>query len=201
VIAMIAGGAEPVMRTADGEVVVLPLSRWTAPPGPAEERVLARAAGPVLDIGCGPGRHTHALARAGVVTLGIDTSPTAVATARRRGCPVLRRSVYDRLPHEGRWGSALLIDGNVGIGGAPVGLLRRVRALLAAAGRALVEVEPPGAGTTSTWARIERGEVVGPWFAWARVGIDGIDRVAAPAGLRRTWTHQEEDRWFVQLTS
>jgi SAM-dependent methyltransferase len=193
--------SDPILRTADGDVVELPVSRWAAPPGPAEEHVLARAAGPVLDIGCGPGRHTHALARAGVVALGIDTSPTAVATARRRGCPVLRRSVFDRLPHEGGWGSALLIDGNVGIGGEPTGLLRRVRALLGAAGRALIEVEPPGVRTTSTWARIEREGVVSPWFAWARVGLDGVDGVAAGAGLRRTWTYAEEGRWFVQLTS
>jgi SAM-dependent methyltransferase len=194
-------GPEPILRTADGAVVVLPLSRWKAPPGPAEEPVLARAAGPVLDIGCGPGRHTYALAGRGVVTLGIDTSPTAVASARRRGCSVLRRSVFDRLPHEGRWGTALLIDGNIGIGGHPVGLLNRVRALLAGPGHALVEVEPPGARTVTTRARIERQGQVGPWFAWARVGLDGVDRVAGVAGLRRTWTCEQEGRWFVQLTS
>jgi SAM-dependent methyltransferase len=189
----------PILRTADGHVVVLPVARWQAPPGPAEEQVLARAVGPVLDVGCGPGRHTHALAGRGVLTLGIDTSPSAVASARDRGCPVLRRSVFDRLPHEGRWGSALLIDGNIGIGGQPIGLMRRVGALLSRRGRALVEVEPPGAGTSSTWARIERHGAIGPWFAWARVGVDGIDRVAAAAGLRRTWIWEEEDRWFVQL--
>jgi SAM-dependent methyltransferase len=191
----------PILRTAQGDVITLPLARWQAPPASAEEAMLARARGPVLDIGCGPGRHTHALARRGVVTLGIDTSPTAVATARRRGCSVLRRSVFDRLPHEGRWRSALLIDGNIGIGGQPVGLLRRVRAILAATGRALVEVEAPGAPTLSTLARIERHGEIGPWFAWARVGVDGVDGVAAAAGLCRTWTCEEEGRWFVQLAS
>src|SRR5262245_10811783 len=107
---------DPVLRTADGDLVLLPLERWQAPPGPAEQPGLARAHGPVLDIGCGPGRHTRALASRGVMALGIDTSPSAVASARQSGCPVLRRSVFDRLPREGRWGSALLIDGNIGIG-------------------------------------------------------------------------------------
>jgi SAM-dependent methyltransferase len=192
---------DPVLRTADGDLVVLPLARWQAPPGPAEEPVLARARGPVLDIGCGPGRHTSALAGRGVMALGIDTSPSAVESARRRGCPVLRRSVFDRLPREGRWGSALLIDGNIGIGGHPGLLLRRVQSLLATRGRALVEVEPPGATTGLTLARIERHGVIGPWFAWARVGVDDVDQIAAAAGLRRTWMCQEEGRWFVQLTS
>jgi SAM-dependent methyltransferase len=192
---------DPILRTADGHVVVLPVARWQAPPGPAEEPVLARAHGPVLDIGCGPGRHTRALAGRGVIALGIDTSPSAVASARRHGCPVLHRSVFDRLPHEGRWRSALLIDGNIGIGGQPANLLRRVHALLAARGRALVEVEPAGARTGSTWARIERQGAIGPWFAWARVGLDDVDRLAAEAGLRRTWTCEEDGRCFVQLTS
>jgi SAM-dependent methyltransferase len=189
------------MRTADGHVVVLPVERWQAPPGPAEEPVLARADGPVLDVGCGPGRHTRALAGRGIIALGIDTSPSAVAWARRRGCPVLHRSVFDRLPHEGRWRSALLIDGNIGIGGQPAGLLRRIHALLAARGRVLVEVEPPGARTGSTWARIEREDEIGPWFAWARVGLDEVDRLGAAAHMRRTWTCEEDGRWFVQLTS
>ena len=35
-----------------------------------------------------------------------------------------------------------------------------------------------------------------------RVAImDGIDAIAGAAGLRTTWTHAEEGRWFVQLTS
>jgi SAM-dependent methyltransferase len=154
----------------------------------------------VLDIGCGPGRHTYALACRGVVALGIDTSPVAVASAHCRNRSVLRRSVFDRLPHEGRWGSALLIDGNVGIGGDPVHLLWRVATLLASWGRALVEVEAPGVDTFTTWARIERDGVSGPWFPWACVGIDGVDEVARGSGLQRTWTHEEEGRWFVQLT-
>lgn len=190
-----------VLRTHDGEVVPLLVDRWAAPPPREEEAVLARAVGPVLDVGCGPGRHAHALSERGTLALGIDTSPSAVAAARRRGCSVLHRSVFDRLPREGRWQSAFLIDGNIGIGGDVPRLLRRLRHLLSGDGRVLAEVEPPGAPTVVTHARVERGDHVGPWFAWARVGIDGIDHVAGLAGLQRTWTHEEAGRWFVQLTS
>ena len=163
--------------------------------------MLARAVGPVLDVGCGPGRHTQALAERGTIALGIDTSPSAVDTARQRGCPVLHRSVFDPLPREGRWRSAFLIDGNIGIGGDAPRLLRRLRQVLAGDGRVLAEVEPPGLPTVVTCARVEHGHHRGPWFPWARVGIDGIDAIARAAGLRTTWTHAEEGRWFVQLTS
>ena len=45
---------------------------------------------------------------------GIDVSPVAVAQSEARGAAVLRRCVEARLPGEGRWGTALLIDGNIG---------------------------------------------------------------------------------------
>ncbi len=37
----------------------------------------------VLDVGCGPGRHSHELARRGVEVVGIDVSETFVELARR----------------------------------------------------------------------------------------------------------------------
>ena len=191
----------PVLRTAEGDVIPLLLDRWQASPPLEEAAVLARAVGPVLDVGCGPGRHTQALAERGTIALGIDTSPSAVDAAHERGCPVLRRSVFDPLPREGRWRSAFLIDGNIGIGGDAPRLLRRLRQVLAGDGRVLAEVEPPGLPTVVTCARVEHGDHRGPWFPWARVGIDGIDAIARAAGLRTTWTHAEEGRWFVQLTS
>ena len=97
--------------------------------------MLERVDGPVLDIGCGPARHALTLAEAGIVTLGIDISLPALAVARRRGAPVLHRSIFERVPGHGRWGTALLLDGNIGIGGAPDALLRRVAALLRVDGR------------------------------------------------------------------
>ena len=91
--------------------------RWFEPLTHEDDAVLARAAGPVLDVGCGPGRHVLALAERGIVALGIDITPAALDLARSRGAPVLARSVFERVPGTGRWSSALLLDGNLGIDG------------------------------------------------------------------------------------
>jgi hypothetical protein len=37
---------------------------------------------------------------------------------------------------------------------------------------------------------------VSPWFAWATVGADGLDHVAAAAGLRAIGLEVGRDRWF-----
>ena len=90
-----------VLRTRRGEVVPLPIARWVSPPAAEEELVLRRAVAPVLDVGCGPGRHVIALGRRGVMALGVDVSADAVAIARGRGAMALHRSIFDRLPGVG----------------------------------------------------------------------------------------------------
>ena len=109
----------------------LPTHAWLARADAADLALLAHCQGPTLDIGCGPGRMTEALALAGHAVLGIDVVPEAVRQTRARGVPALRRSVFDPLPGEGRWETALLADGNIGIGGDPVALLERARELVA----------------------------------------------------------------------
>ena len=59
--------------------------------------------------------------------LGLDLSPVAVRLARARGAEAILRSVFADVPGAGRWRTALLLDGNIGIGGAPVPLLERAR--------------------------------------------------------------------------
>jgi SAM-dependent methyltransferase len=75
---------------------------------------------PVLDIGCGPGRHVHALARRGVLALGVDVSAGALALARARGAAVFEASIFAEVPHPGQWASALLLDGNADQAGLSV---------------------------------------------------------------------------------
>ena len=146
-LASAAGGAAPAearIRIADGHAHALPLARWLAPVDAADRAVLAQAAAPVLDIGCGPGRHLAALAAAGHDGLGLDLSPVAVRLARARGAEAILRSVFADVPRAGTWRTALLLDGNIGIGGAPAALLARARALVAPGGAVLVETGAAG---------------------------------------------------------
>lgn len=196
-----AGHRAATLVTGDGEAVVdLPVGRWHGPADAADLALLGTVADPVLDVGCGPGRIVAALAGAGRLALGVDPSPAAVDMALRRRAPVLRRSVFGELPGEGRWGTVLLLDGNVGIGGDPVVLLRRSRALLRPGGQVVAEVGPPGSATGALTVRVEAFAGVSPWFPWARVAADAFAGLARDAGLRPGTGETVAGRWFARAS-
>ena len=122
----------------------VPANRWRLDADAGDRALLSRCQGATVDIGCGPGRMTYALMRQGVKAMGIDVVDEAVRQARERGAPALLRDVFGRLPGEGRWETALLADGNIGIGGDPVRLLRRVHDVIARDGRVVVDLAEPG---------------------------------------------------------
>lgn len=189
---------------ADGRHCPLPVRRWHGPPEPAVRSVVARCTGPTIDLGCGPGRLTGALAQRGLVALGVDISADAVRLTRARGAAAIRRDVFEPLPGEGRWAHALLIDGNIGIGGDPTTLLRRCAALVTADGTVLVELEPPGLGLWRGQVQVAsggpgRGLYRGPSFRWARVGVEAAQPAAAGAGLRVREVFRAGRRWFAEL--
>jgi SAM-dependent methyltransferase len=192
-------GARCVLELGGGELLELPVARWHAEPDRFDELLLARCTGHTLDIGCGPGRLTSALGERGVPALGVDISPVAVGLTRRRGALALCANVFDRVPAEGRWRHVLLADGNVGIGGDPAALLRRVATLLAPDGTALVELERPGTGLRVDIARLMRGKHASAWFPWARLAVDAVAGPAAAAGLRVLATVGAAGRWFAEL--
>lgn len=193
------GTGRLLARHEDGTSRPVPLRCWLDRAGPEDARVLDRARGPVLDLGCGPGRHVAMLARRGVTSLGIDVSPVAVGLARSRGGAACVGDVFGPVPAAGRWRTALLLDGNIGIGGRPARLLRRAAALLAPGGTVLVELDPPGALTGSGKIRLEDGETTSAWFPWAHVAADDVDGVARAAGLHVRDAYTEGDRWFADL--
>jgi SAM-dependent methyltransferase len=186
-------------RRPDGSVLRLALDRWLGPLTAADEAVLDRAQAPVLDVGCGPGRHVLALARRGNLALGVDIAPAAVHVARLRGAPAMEGSVFDRIPGAGTWGSALLLDGNIGIGGAPQTLLARLRDLLRPGGEVLVELAPPGVAATTEHIQLEYAGQHSSPFAWAYVGIDAIEPLARAAGFAVAERWDAERRWFARL--
>lgn len=189
-----------ILRRDNGDTIELEVHRWHAEIDDVERELLELLPDPVLDIGCGPGRIASALAGAGRPALGIDPEPRAAAAARSRGAAVLERSVFDPLPGEGRWRSALLLDGNIGIGGDPVRLLRRVGELLAPGGFLLAEVLSPHSSTERLTVRIEamRGRAAGPWFSWARVAAADFADLAHESGLEPMGVTTMDGRWFAR---
>jgi SAM-dependent methyltransferase len=185
------------IRLQDGRLEPLPLDRWVAPADAVDTAILADVGAPVLDLGCGPGRHLAALRELGKRGVGLDLSPVAVQLARGRGADAILGSLW--APVAGTWRTILLLDGNIGIGGSPVALLRRAGELLAPNGRILVEVDPPGAPTTRLRIRIEASSLVSEWFRWARVGADGLAEVAARAGMQVETTRWLSGRNFATL--
>jgi SAM-dependent methyltransferase len=195
------GGPLYLLRAGAGRQA-LDIHRWIADADAADESLLDRCSGPTLDIGCGPGRLVAALIRRGVPALGIDLAHTAVGMTTDAGAAALRRSVFDPLPGEGRWSTALLADGNIGIGGDPPALLARIHTLLRPAGRLLVEADHEdahlddrfAARVADAWGR------TGTTFRWARVGVHALTLLAAGQGFTtaETWTHS--GRVFAALT-
>ena len=175
----------------------LPAAAWVGDPDPVDEAMLERCRGPVLDVGCGPGRMVAALAERGHDALGIDIDRSAVASTAARGGTVLRRSVHHRLPGEGRWGTVLLADGNIGIGGDPRALLLRCAALLQPGGRVVVEAEPATEDGPAHEDLDVRDAVVlehadgrrSRPLPWARLGAGALVRLGARCGLA------EAERW------
>jgi SAM-dependent methyltransferase len=194
-------GAHCMLLTSDGAVRYLPGRRWSAAPDAADRHLLRACRGPTLDIGCGPGRLTAALTGSGVVALGIDTSQLAVRLTISRNAVALCRDVFRPIPGEGNWREALLVDGNIGIGGDPGALLRRVHQLLRPGGRAWVEVEPPGAGLWQGTGRVVPADRPGTAFRWAVVGADAIGALAAAAGFELRDLPEHHGRWFALLES
>ncbi|MDQ2837960.1 MAG: class I SAM-dependent methyltransferase [Actinomycetota bacterium] len=173
------------LLSVDGRVLPLAIQRYLADADPVDRTVLDKCLPPVLDVGCGPGRIVHALSAAGVPALGVDIADLAVALTQRRGAIALIRSVFERVPGEGRWPTVLVLDGNIGIGGDVTGLLRRLADLMAPGGSVIVEA------STSEFDADEvlevrfstKDEVHGPQFPWAVVGATALIKHAERAAL------------------
>jgi hypothetical protein len=187
------------LRSDDGTLLPLPAHRWMGSADPVELRLLADTSGPVLDVGCGPGRHLVALRELGVFALGIDISPSFLAIARARGVNVLERSVFSGVPGRGRWRSVLLLDGNIGIGGNPRMLLTRLAELVCDGAVLLVETEPEDRHHTVQRVRAEAHDGHGPWFRWTTVGPRRLERAAQATGWATRLRLEAADRCFVQL--
>jgi SAM-dependent methyltransferase len=210
------GGAEPYAEALRrNDVVTLKLrdtdrgqaskstmdvARWNADADEADLTLLRSVTGPVLDIGCGPGRMVRAAMDLGLVVLGVDVSPTAIEIATEAGLPVLERSVFEALPAEGQWQTALLVDGNIGIGGDVSAMLARCIELLSPTGEIVVELHDDADRNSTYVGRLvdaRGGESA--TFPWAEIGLRPIVGIAAELGLRLVQSWQLDGRSFCRI--
>ena len=183
-----------------GVTSLIDVARFTASADDVDLSILERGIGPVIDLGCGPGRMVRAAIDLGRRAIGIDVSASAVALARSEGLPVLQASLFDPLPGEGMWGQALLLDGNLGIGGDVASLLRRAVELVHDDGSVVVEAHPVARHSRQFHAvLIDQDGGSSETFPWAEMGCDPLVDAVRDAGLtvRDQWSL--EARTFVEI--
>ncbi|MEZ5095071.1 MAG: methyltransferase domain-containing protein [Nocardioides sp.] len=183
-----------------GHAVPLEAARWSGEVDVVDAALLDQCRGPVLDIGCGPGRLVAALTAREVCALGIDVLDEAVRLTRARGAAALCRDVFAPLPAEGLWGTTLLADGSIGIGGDPARLLCRTGQLLAPGGRVVVDLAAYGTGVATRTLRLRTDLLRSGEFPWAFVGAEAIGELASGAGFDVHSRHEYGGRWFAVLT-
>ena len=197
-------------RALDGQRVTVQLEDGTDVPLAAEmwgkarlgdDSVIERCHGATLDVGCGVGRMTVALAAAGVTAVGIDISSHAVHLSRRRGAAALQQDVFERSPDIGRWQHVLLIDGNIGISGDAAALLERCKDLVCEGGTVIVEAGAPGTGIQTLLVRLVHGDAPSRPFNWLISDARSIKAIGASVGLVPTGEWAVSGRWFVELSS
>ncbi|MEZ5100275.1 MAG: class I SAM-dependent methyltransferase [Thermoleophilia bacterium] len=139
------------------------------PPAPFGVRELldaAAGAARVLDVGCGSGRLTVALALAGATVTGIDTSDERLAEAGRRAegagveLALLRADMDEPLPFPDGAFEAVTSRLSLMVAAAPVTTLREL-------GRILV---PGGRVATVLWASLDEN----PWFDAPRRAVGAV---------------------------
>jgi len=140
--------------------------------------------GPVLDLGAGAGRAALDLAARGLEVTALETSPGAAEVCRRRGVADVRESDLNDPPADRRWGTVLLLCGNLGLGGSWEGnrqLLRRLSAVCGP-GATLVGDSVTSDGRAEIGLRIRYRGLATPWWRQRNVAVHEVPDLVAGTG-------------------
>jgi SAM-dependent methyltransferase len=172
-----------------------------------EKKALKHVRGRVLDIGCGAGRISLYLQDLGHEVVGIDLSPGAVATSRRRGVRDARELSITRIgPELGLFDSIVMCGNNFGLFASERRarwLLRRFHRWTSGNARILAESRDPYeteedghlayhqanrikgrmGGQIRVRARYKHFKT--PWFDYLLVSEEEMDRLLEGTGWRR----------------
>ncbi len=136
----------------------------------------------VLDVGCGPGRHAHALAERGVEVVGVDISQRFVDLATRAAPPgaTFQRADARALPFDTEFDAAIsLCQGAFGLAGGPGAPLDGDGDVLAGIARAL---RPGGVAAVSAFSAYFQ-------VRW----LEGTDTFDAEAGVNHERTEVRDE--------
>jgi SAM-dependent methyltransferase len=186
----------------DGRYYLAPFRRWW----PQERRAMRFVRGRVLDLGCGAGRVSLHLQNRGLDVVGVDVSPMAVETARRRGVADARVGTVATALTKGQlFDTILLLGNNLGLLAGEVQgrrLLRRLARLATEQGRILAGSYDPYDGASELARRYHernrnRGKLGGverlrvryrqyatPWYDVLFASRDEVTQLAAGTGWR-----------------
>jgi SAM-dependent methyltransferase len=174
---------------------------------PAERGLMELAREPVLDIGCGAGRHSLHLQNEGLDVVAIDSSAGAIEVCRRRGLKharVLSVTEVGRLGR-GRFNTILMLGNNFGLLGSPRRarkILRDLHSITRGGAAILAQTRNPyrttdpdhlayhqrnrarGRMAGQIRMRVRYGKIVGPWFDYLFVSPSEMNEIVAGTG----WT-------------
>ena len=179
-----------------------PFDKWPA----HQRRAIRLASGRVLDVGCGAGRISLHLEDRGLEVVGIDRSPLAVKTCRRRGVRDARILPITGIgPRLGEFDSIVMFGNNFGLFGSfdrARRLLRRLHRLTSPKAKILAESTDPyrtrdpdhkryqkrnrsrGRMPGQLRIRVRCGHACTPWFDYLLVSPQEMRRIVAGTGWR-----------------
>ncbi|HVF07771.1 MAG TPA: methyltransferase domain-containing protein [Actinomycetota bacterium] len=163
---------------------------------------MGKAAGAVVDLGAGAGRHSLSLQDLGHEVAAVDSSPGAVAVCRSRGIRDVRLADLRRLGTGRRWETVLLMCGNLGLAGdrEPTRrLLTRLAAMTTTGGLLIGDSVDPVSDDPHVRLRLHYGALTSPWWDQINIPPSEMEPLVEGTGWRLEERVGGEDGYAVVL--